>query len=86
MPKDYLNFRLTGETAMDWTEAGSSFMSDPEGGRWSPHAMRALDLPDALLPPLLPPEAAVGRITRQKGINHLLRAALEFDESAPIEG
>jgi len=26
----------------------------------------------------------VGRITRQKGINHLLRAALEFDESAPI--
>lgn len=65
MPKDYLNFRLTGETAMDWTEAGSSFMSDPEGGRWSPHAMRALDLPEALLPPLLPPEAAVGRITRQ---------------------
>lgn len=26
----------------------------------------------------------VGRITRQKGINHLLRAAQEFDESAPI--
>jgi starch synthase len=26
----------------------------------------------------------VGRITRQKGINHLLRAALEFDPSVPI--
>jgi len=26
----------------------------------------------------------VGRITRQKGINHLLRAALEFDDSVPI--
>lgn len=65
MPKDYLNFRLTGETAMDWTEAASSFMSDPELGRWSSGAMRALELPEGLLPPLLLPEAAVGRVTRQ---------------------
>jgi len=64
MPKDYLNFRLTGETAIDWMEAGSSFMSDPELGRWSTRAMCALELPEALLPPLLPPQAAVGRITR----------------------
>jgi xylulokinase len=65
MPKDYLNFRLTSEVAMDWTKAASSFMSDPELGGWSPHAMRALELPVALLPPLLPPQASVGRITRQ---------------------
>ena len=65
MPKDYLNFRLTGETAMDWTEAGSSFMADPDHMSWSPAAMRALELPDSLLPSLLKPQDRVGRITRQ---------------------
>ncbi len=64
MPKDYLNFRLTGETAMDWTEAASSFMADPGLKQWSPAAMRALELPFALLPSLLDPQDRMGRISR----------------------
>lgn len=49
---------------------------------------RKVDQTDALtrygIDPDRPFVLFVGRITRQKGINHLLRAALEFDESAPI--
>ncbi len=63
MPKDYLNFRLTGVAAMDWTEAGSSFLSDPGRGCWSDAAAAALGVPRHLLPPILRGEDQVGWIT-----------------------
>lgn len=64
MPKDYLNFRLTGEAAMDWTEAGSSFLADPAAGRWSAPAAETLGVPARLLPPILRGEDRVGRVSR----------------------
>ncbi|MDZ4393185.1 xylulokinase [Cypionkella sp.] len=64
MPKDYLNFRLTGEAAMDWSEAGSSFLSDPAQRTWSAQAARNLGLDPGILPPLLPSTARLGRVTR----------------------
>lgn len=63
MPKDYLNFRLTGEAAMDWSEAGSSFLSDPLRRNWSAQAVHGLGLDPAILPPLLSATAWLGRIT-----------------------
>lgn len=63
MPKDYLNFRLTGAVAMDWTEAGNSFLSDPGGGCWSSEAAAAMGVPAELLPPILRGEDQVGRVT-----------------------
>ena len=65
MPKDYLNFRLTGEAAMDWTEAASSFLADTNQQSWSLDATRSLEIPISLLPPLLKSESLVGKITRQ---------------------
>ncbi|MFO1151711.1 MAG: FGGY family carbohydrate kinase [Alsobacter sp.] len=62
MPKDYLNFRLTGLAAMDWTEAGSSVLADMAGGVWSPDLAAALGVPFGLLPPLLPSHAQLGRL------------------------
>ena len=51
-------------------------------------AYRKVDEVDALLSHGVDPEKPyvlfVGRITRQKGIAHLLRAAQDFDESVPI--
>ena len=51
-------------------------------------AYRRVDEVDALVSHGVDPEKPyvlfVGRITRQKGIAHLLRAAQDFDESVPI--
>ncbi len=51
-------------------------------------AYRKIDDADALVSHGVDPERPyvlfVGRITRQKGISHLLRAAREFDDSVPL--
>ncbi|MCU0297531.1 MAG: glycogen synthase [Candidatus Nanopelagicales bacterium] len=52
------------------------------------HAYRKVDEVDALVSHGIDPEKPyvlfVGRITRQKGIAHLLRAAQQFDDSVPL--
>ncbi len=52
MPKDYINFRLTGEVAMDPGDASCSFLMDPAAGRWSPQMIAAVGLDAAKLPPI----------------------------------
>jgi xylulokinase len=63
MPKDWINFRLTGEVAMDWTEAGSSFLSDADTGDWSADLARLVGIDPDILPPLLPSTHRVGTVT-----------------------
>jgi xylulokinase len=62
MPKDYINFRLCGETAMDWTEAGSSFLMDPASRDWSTEQAAILDVDPAILAPLVSPWTQIGAI------------------------
>lgn len=72
MPKDYINLRLTGERAMDWTEASCSFLADPATRDWSPRMVERLGLDAAKLAPIKAPDAVVGRVTaeaaRQTGL------------------
>ena len=62
-PKDYINFRLTGVRATDWTEASASFLIDPETGTWSPGLVAELGLRADLLPPIHQPADILGGIT-----------------------
>jgi xylulokinase len=63
MPKDWINFCLTGEVAMDWTEAGSSFISDAATGDWSPDLARLIGIDPSLLPPILPSTQRIGTVS-----------------------
>jgi xylulokinase len=65
MPKDWMNLQLCGEIAMDWTEAGSSFLSDPDTRNWSGGCAQVLGIDPRILPPLLPCDSVLGRITAQ---------------------
>jgi xylulokinase len=80
MPKDYLNFRLSGEAAMDWTEAGSSFLADADRKIWSPDAAARLSVPAHILPPMIEGTGRLGKVTR--------RAAAEtgLPEGLPVFG
>lgn len=62
MPKDYINFKLTGERAQDWTEASMSFLMDCKTGEWSDELLSLTGLPRALLPPIHNPGDILGTL------------------------
>ena len=61
--EDYVNFRLTGEIAMDRTEAAASFLMDPRTGDWSAQTIALLDLDRDKLPPIRQPTEILGRLS-----------------------
>ena len=63
MPKDYVNFRLTGEVATDRTEAACSFLMDPKSGDWSQETCAQLGLDRTKLAPIRNPLDLLGNVT-----------------------
>lgn len=64
MPKDYINFRLTGEVAMDPGDASLSFLMDPTTGRWSAAMADRMGLEVKKLAPLRSPLDILGSVSR----------------------
>jgi xylulokinase len=52
MPKDYINFRLTGARAIDFPEASCNYLLDIRKGTWSEEIVHLAGLDFTLLPPL----------------------------------
>jgi xylulokinase len=50
LPKDYVRFRLTGERAIDVTDASGTLLFDVAGRRWSSEVCKALEIPLDWLP------------------------------------
>jgi xylulokinase len=63
LPKDYVRLRLTGEWAIDASDASGTLLLDVGRRAWSAEVVDALDLPTAWLPPVLesPTQAGVVR-------------------------
>ena len=68
MPKDYINFRLTGERAMDWTEAACSFFMDPKTGDWSSEVIKRLGIEASHLLPIRQPSEILGFVSREAAL------------------
>ncbi|WP_276121395.1 xylulokinase [Pararhizobium qamdonense] len=64
MPKDFINLRLTGERAMDRTEACASFLMNPETGNWSESMCDMLGLDRSKLLPIRNPLDVLGTVTQ----------------------
>ena len=60
MPKDWINFKLTGRRAQDITEASLSFLMDVETRQWSDQLCEMTGVPRNLLGDLLRPEEVLG--------------------------
>src|SRR6202035_5284114 len=52
MPKDYINFRLTGARAIDLSEASCNYLLDIRTGTWSEEIVDLAELDRTMLPPL----------------------------------
>lgn len=53
LPKDYVRYRLTGEYAMDYSDAAGTLLLDVAGKHWSTEILDAFRLPHTLCPPLV---------------------------------
>lgn len=63
LPKDFINFRLTGIIATDWTEASGSFLMDARTKDWSPELIRAVEIDREKLPDIWPSSGVIGQIS-----------------------
>jgi xylulokinase len=61
LPKDYVRYRLTGERAIDVTDASGTLLLDVARRRWSDEVIDALELDRDRLPPVLESPEVAGR-------------------------
>jgi xylulokinase len=63
LPKDYIRYRLTGEIAMEISDAAGTCLLDVKHGVWSQEVLKAIELDPSLLPPIVAADAVTGHIT-----------------------
>lgn len=64
LPKDYIRFLLTGEFAMEVSDAAGTVMFDVARRTWSDELLKLVDVPRAWLPPVFESIDVCGRVTR----------------------
>lgn len=62
MPKDYINFNLTGEICTDVSDAAGTLMYDVKNCCWCEELLKMLDLDISLLPKVLQSTGVVGEV------------------------
>jgi xylulokinase len=65
MPKDYINFRLTGKRAIDFPEASCNYLLDIRHRTWSEEIVRLTGLELGMLPPLKNASDVLGTVTKE---------------------
>ncbi len=63
LPKDYINFRLTGEQYTEFSDASGTLLFDVSRRRWSDDMLSALSIPLDMLPTATSSTAVIGHIT-----------------------
>lgn len=62
MPKDYINYRLTGIIATDRSDAAGTLLYDVKNGCWNDEIVSLLDIEKNILPPVLCSTDKVGTV------------------------
>lgn len=74
LPRDYLNFRLSGALACEPSDASGTQLFDVRARRWSQEMLDALDLPIHLLPRIVPSAGRMGEVSEAAAAQTGLRA------------
>jgi xylulokinase len=86
LPKDYVRLRLTGEWAIDASDASGTLLLDVAARDWSGEVLDALELPRAWLPPVLEspePAGTFGETPVAAGAGDQPAAAVGVGATAP---
>jgi len=65
LPKDYIRYRLTGETASEMSDSAGTSLLDVANRRWSEDVLNALNIPKEWLPTLYEGTEVTGEVTAQ---------------------
>ena len=65
LPKDYIRYRLTGEKAMDLSDAAGTLLFDVENRDWNDGLLELLEIDRSMLPPPVESTAVAGNITEK---------------------
>ncbi|HKB85846.1 MAG TPA: xylulokinase [Ignavibacteriaceae bacterium] len=65
LPKDYIRFCLTGEFAMDVSDASGTSLLDVNKRDWSDLILSKLDIPRSWLPPVFESTAITGKLSKK---------------------
>jgi xylulokinase len=63
LPKDYVRFRLTGETAIDMADASGTLLLDVANRAWSAEILKGTAIDSALLPKLFESQEICGQVS-----------------------
>lgn len=63
LPKDYIRYRLTGQAALEISDAAGTCLLDVKRGGWSHELLDAIGIDPMLLPPVIAAEEIAGTIT-----------------------
>ena len=74
LPKDYIRFRMTGEYAMEVSDAAGTLLFDVRERRWSGPMLDAIGLPSGFLPPTFESIDVCGRVTAEVAADMGLKA------------
>lgn len=76
-PKDYLRYRMTGQLAMEISDAAGTVMLDVEKGQWSTAIQQAFELPASFFPPIIQGIQSAGHISESYALFSGLSTATE---------
>lgn len=62
LPKDYLRYRLTGQIAVDYSDAAGTLLLDVSARRWSSEILEAFDIPSELCPRIIGSDELTGTL------------------------
>jgi len=65
VPKDYINYHLTGVVATDYSEASGSFLMDAASRQWSDEVIAQLELDRSKLPDIRRSAEVIGSVAAQ---------------------
>ncbi|WP_304057040.1 xylulokinase [Levilactobacillus namurensis] len=63
LPKDYVRYRMTGNLAMDYSDATGTVLLDVAKGEWSQRICDVFDIPMSMCPPLIKSIDLAGTVT-----------------------
>jgi len=80
LPKDYVRLRMTGEAAIERSDAAGTNLLDLTTGDWARDVLDALELPASLVPPVRGSTEICGRLTAEAA------AHLGLPTGVPVAG
>jgi len=64
-PKDYINYKLTGQACTDFSDASGTYLMDIKTRDWSAEVMEKMKIELEKLPPIHPSSAVIGKVTTE---------------------